>query len=378
MSHTGLYFHWQGGRAAAVRYRTAVSLHSHTLHSREVLSVAPAYARHIPLASQALRAFERHYRNRFGVAPDYSRAWWTSPLPPREAFDVERLQIEDKLGLTALVSITDHDEIEACLRLRVLEQARRTPVSVEWTVPTGGSFLHLGLHNLPAESARDRLAELRRYTERPSPARLAVLLAWLHQCPSTLIVLNHPLWDEARLGQAEHCAMVADFLARHSAWIHALELNGSRSWKENGAVQQLARRFNKPLVSGGDRHSLEPNANLNLTNAASFEEFAAEVRCDGFSDVLFMPQYREPLRLRYLEAFRDIVRDYPQYPGRVHWTDRVYYIANEGNIKSLSQAWARTALGWTDRVIALAGLVESRRVRSALRMALSEGQEAPL
>jgi len=40
----------------------------------------------------------------------------------------------------------------------------------------------------------------------------------------------------------------------------------------------------------------------------------AEVREDGFSDVLFMPQYREPIRLRMIETMCDIVRDYPEFP----------------------------------------------------------------
>jgi len=32
------------------------------------------------------------------------------------------------------------------------------------------------------------------------------------------------------------------------------------------------------LVSGGDRHGVEPNANINLTNATSFTEFVHEIR----------------------------------------------------------------------------------------------------
>jgi hypothetical protein len=68
------------------------------------------------------------------------------------------------------------------------------------------------------------------------------------------------------------------------------------------AVTQLASSFRLPLISGGDRHGREPNACVNLTNAASFPEFVEEVRNDGWSDVLFMPQYREPSKLRILQT----------------------------------------------------------------------------
>lgn len=66
------------------------------------------------------------------------------------------------------------------------------------------------------------------------------------------------------------------------------EINGLRPWRENRAVIAFAEAAAKPVISGGDRHGLEPNANLNLTNAANFAEFADEVRT-GWSDILIMP-----------------------------------------------------------------------------------------
>lgn len=53
------------------------------------------------------------------------------------------------------------------------------------------------------------------------------------------------------------------------------------------------------VISGGDRHACEPSACINLTNAASFAEFASKVRA-GLSAL--MPQYREPMPLRMLGA----------------------------------------------------------------------------
>ena len=66
-----------------------------------------------------------------------------------------------------------------------------------------------------------------------------------------------------------------------------------------------------PAISGGDRHGLEPNANLNLTTRRSFAEFAAEIRRERLSAVLFMPQYRETLGMRWFETVKDIVRCHP-------------------------------------------------------------------
>ena len=85
-------------------------------------------------------------------------------MTPKLAYDLESQQIE-KLELTAMVSITDHDNIEAPMLLRTLPSARRIPVSVEWTVPYGEQSFHLGIHNLPSA----RAAEWMR-SSRPIPA----------------------------------------------------------------------------------------------------------------------------------------------------------------------------------------------------------------
>jgi hypothetical protein len=89
------------------------------------------------------------------------------------------------------------------------------------------------------------------------------------------------------------------------------------------------------VISGGDRHGCEPNANLNLTNASTWEEFIAEVRA-GHSHVLFMPQYRESLVLRYIENVWHVVRDHPNLPDRLHWSDRVFWNHHTKGIGPLS------------------------------------------
>ena len=121
---------------------------------------------------------------------------------------------------------------------------------------------------------------------------------------------------------------------------HAVELNGLRHWDENREVATLAAQWNQLLICGGDRHGVEPNANVNLTRATSFTEFVHEVGANGKSHVLFMPQYAEPWKHRILNSTLDAIRDYPEFPeGSRRWDERVYHPDAEGMIQPLSQLW---------------------------------------
>ena len=274
---------------------------------------------------------------------DLKRAWWTSPLSPLGAWSLEKSQIENALELGALVSITDHDNIDAGLHLGVLDETRAC------------------------------------FTENPEESGIAPLLERLHSLPETLIVFNHPLWDEKEIGQTEHRQHVDAFIRGFGRWLHALELNGLRPWQENQSVAQLAAAFSMPLISGGDRHGREPNACVNLTNASSFAEFADEVRRDGWSDVLFMPQYREPFKLRILQNVGDILENDEQHSlGWMRWCDRVFYVTDEGVEKSLAELWGNRFPTVVNRFVALMGLVRHRRVIAALRLALMEKREFAL
>jgi hypothetical protein len=135
-----------------------------------------------------------------------------------------------------------------------------------------------------------------------------------------------------------HAPALDRILRQCGEWFHAIELNGTRSWKENRDTVLLAERHGRPVISGGDRHGCEPAACINLTNADTFREFAAEIR-SGTSNVLFMPQYCEPMPARILQAARDILRPYPEYPDRVNWTDRIYYAGKDGIDWPLSIIW---------------------------------------
>lgn len=375
---TNLHLLWRD-RKPAQRFRSAVSLHSHTLHSQENLGFVPRYTAAVPLVALAIRQQERRYAALTGRRLDFSKAYWTPPLAPREAYDLEKKQIERNLDLHAVVSLTDHDDIEAGSLLAVVEQASPIPISLEWTVPFGPSFFHIGVHNLPSARARSIMSDLAAYTNLPSRARLGEILTALHEIDETLLVLNHPLWDEAGIGAVEHAQLLGGFLERYGERIHALELNGLRSWKENAAVRWVAQHSGHPLISGGDRHGCEPNAILNLTNSTTFAEFVAEIRRDRMSDVLFMPQYRESLPLRVIETIWDIVRDYPERPiGRKRWSDRVFYQSESGLVQPLSTLWKGDG-PWPVRYF-LQGLriLKSQQLRGALRLAFAGTQEVCL
>ena len=347
---------------------TGISLHSHTSHSKERLDFIPRLSSLIPILGALVRVQEQRYRERYGRDFNYRDAWWTPPLSPREALSVERRQIEE-LGLRPFVSLTDHDNIEAPLLVRVLPEGRDTPISTEWTVPYRGTFFHLGLHNLPSRDAPRIISELNAFTADPREELIRPLLTALAERPETLVVFNHPCWDEKRIGQQLHDSLATEFLARNGACLHALEVNGIRSWQENLRAVDLARAYTLPVIAGGDRHCSEPNALLNITNAASFEEFVAEIRNDARSQVLVMPQYREPLRCRLMCSIADVMRDNEAHAhGWVRWSDRVFFRRVDGSVDALSSVWGAGSCPMVIRAFARAAqLLDSRGFQAAMR-----------
>ncbi len=364
-------FAWKDPELAR-RFSTGVCLHGHTMHSDECLDFLPRYLRQIPGLSQIVKSYQR------GPSPvDFARAYWTPPLSPISALRLERKQIEN-MDLRSLVSLTDHDNIEAGMSLRIATDLREVPVSVEWTVPYDGSIFHFGIHNMPAASARESMLTFAAFTTAPDENALPRILQELSAKPEVLIVLNHPFWLEEGITQADHDRALPRLLNECLSWIHAFELNGTRVWKENQKVVELAETWGRPLISGGDRHACEPSACINLTNAASFAEFVNEVR-RGQSVPYFMPHYREPMTLRLLEAAWDILRPYPGYPGRERWTDRIFYRGDDGVARPLTEVWRhRTPWVMKTPLKALTGflqLLTAPGLRATMRHFLAERGE---
>jgi hypothetical protein len=361
-------------------YVTGVSLHSHTNQSRETLDFLANLGNRISWIKMAIRKVEDRARNNHSVHVDYAASYWTPPLTPKLAFDLESKQIE-RIGLDPLVSLTDHDNINAPMLLRTVASARHIPVSVEWSVPYGGDqSFHLGIHNLPSDTGQAWMQIFEEFTANPSNVRLTEILSELHALPNVLIVFNHPMWDLYLVGAARHSLLLRQFMQVNGRYMHALELNGLRSWKENRAVRTMAREYNKLLIAGGDRHGMEPNANINLTNARSFTEFVHEIRYEEQSHVLFMPQYAEPWKHRVLRSTLDVVRDYPEFPlGSRRWDERVYHPDANGVSRPLTELWPdRTAPSYLQLGIRVTLLLGWRPVSGSLRRAWNERHELQL
>ncbi len=342
MSEASVSYLWRQPKAAE-GFACGVSLHSHTDQSKETLDFIAELTDGKKLLRKVMQWLEDRSSRTTGIRPDYGRSYWTPPLTPRLAFDLERTQIERLTELPALVSLTDHDNINAPMLLRTLDSARAIPVSVEWTVPFRETAFHLGIHNLPSATGAAWMDRLQAFTAVPvaeRPEELTTMLAELAEIPGALIIFNHPNWDLYRVGQALHNVRVNDFMAASGQFIHALELNGLRNWKENAAVSALAKQWNQLTISGGDRHGVEPNANINLTHATSFTEFVYEVRRERKSHVLFMPQYQQPWKHRILQSTLDAIRNYPDFPeGSRRWDERVYHPDANGVVRPISELW---------------------------------------
>ena len=352
-------------------YRSAVSLHGHTNHSRESLFFIAEYASRHNLLRRALSIQERRAKSKTGIAVDFWKGYWTPPLPPLSAFQLEREQIETELGLNALISLTDHDSIEAPMLLRVVPEARRVPVSLEWTVPFHDTILHLGIHNLPSARAESITTQLNEFTADPQERNLPGLMKMLNEYPDVLIVVNHPFWDLAGIGRERHTQALSCFLAQQGMFVHALEVNGLRSLEENLFVGHLAEGWNLPIVSGGDRHGCEPSAVLNLTEADNLAEFVHQIRKKGNSHVLYMPQYAEPVALRVMQTLLDVIRVYPDYSiGSQRWDERVFHPDQSGVPRPLSSLWKKPP-SFIEAIFSCIRLVERAPVRRAMQFALA-------
>jgi len=259
-------------------------------------------------------------------------------------FASEADQIEHKLSLKPIVSITDHDTLAAPLSLRCQPDPIPAPLSVEWTIPFAGNSFHVGVHHLPPACAEEVMKELSIYTAGSDESRLSDLLALLDSFPQVLLVLNHPWANFAWVDKETHRRTLLDFLAKYRSWIHALEFNGIRPCSENRRALELAEQNDLPVVGGGDRHGCRPCTVLNLTRTREWGEYVEQVRHDRTNDVLVMRTYEEPVQLRKLAVAGDVLRHYPHYPeGRRRFTDRIFASLDGDGWHSLTHHWGQTS-----------------------------------
>ncbi|MFV0389481.1 MAG: PHP domain-containing protein [Pyrinomonadaceae bacterium] len=358
-----------------------ISLHCHTENSKEMLDFIPSYAEKLPIIAHFWRNESKKYFEREGKEIDFSSAFWAPPLSPETVHSLEAKQIENS-GLEALVSITDHDCIGANLSLAETGKTE-IPISLEWTVPFEYGFFHIGVHNLPKTFALELSETLIDFsfatTTVPDKEKLHELFEMLNAHREIVLVLNHPIWDIERVGQEKHESLLRSFLREFGGCLHALEINGFRSWSENKAVAEIAELFGIPLLSGGDRHGCQPNTVLNLSDCSSFAEFADEIRVDKHSEIVLMPEYRLPLHSRQLQSFAEILREFPNFEeGKQRWNERVYFDLNDGiGLASLAErGWVRGPL-WLRIAIKVLGVMGSPGFRPLFELARSEKDRVP-
>ena len=355
--------------------KTGVSLHCHTEHSKEMLDFIPHYADKLPIVSYFWKKEREKYLKREGKGIDFSTAYWSPPLTAHDVYNIETEQINGA-GLEAIASLSDHDSIDANLKVCEKVHNDQAPISLEWTVPFDYGFFHVGVHNLPEDRAEEITETLLEYTfneEEPSIDKLNQLFTMLNEIPEVLVVLNHPIWDIELVGQERHNILLKNFLKEHGRHIHALEINGFRSWSENKAVIEMAEALDFPIVTGGDRHGCKPNTVINLTNSKTFSEFTEEIRVDKRSEVVLMPEYRLPLHSRQLQSFSEILSLYPEFPeGRQRWFDRIYFDIGDGKglVRLSDHGWKLGGplwLRWTIKTLGFLGSPTARPVFSLLR-----------
>ena len=200
MAGSTISYLWRD-ESAPKGFRSGVSLHSHTNQSQETLDFLANFGNQYPVMRPLLARLERRSEAVHGVRINYAASYWTPPMTPKLAFDLESSQIE-KQDLAPMVSITDHDNIKAPMLLRTVPSARQIPVSVEWSAPYGEQSFHLGVHNLPSAKATEWMATLEDFSANPSDARLTEILVALHEEPNVLVVFNHPcgtsIWSAKR------------------------------------------------------------------------------------------------------------------------------------------------------------------------------------
>lgn len=360
--------------------KTGVSLHCHTENSKEMLDFIPHYAAKLPVISYFWNRERRSHIKRRGKDIAFDGSYWSPPMTAGEVYDLEKRQINEA-GLDAITSITDHDCIDANLQINENTPNEQAPISMEWTVPFEFGFFHVGVHNLPKESAVELSKTLLDFTfnkENHTAEKLNETFAMLHALPEVLVVLNHPLWDIEIVGKEKHALLLKNFLKEHGRWIHALEINGFRKWSENKAVIEMAEALNLPIVTGGDRHGCKPNTVINLTNSKTFAEFVDEIRNDKRSEVVLMPEYKEPLHSRQLQSFSEILRHYPEFPeGRRRWFDRVYYDYDGLGLRKLSVHWEFGGPLWLQWATWTLGVSGSPRLRPFFRAAMKREDRVP-
>src|SRR5579863_4394966 len=101
MANSTISYLWRDQKAAT-EFRTGVSLHSHTNQSQETLDFLANFGNQFPIVRPLMARVEQRAERAYGVRMNYHASYWTPPMTPKLAFDLESRQIE-RLGLAPMV-----------------------------------------------------------------------------------------------------------------------------------------------------------------------------------------------------------------------------------------------------------------------------------
>lgn len=267
----------------------AVSLHNHSCHSVEKL----AALNHV-IKKAYMRPWSGILQKSFGLGGvsnlNYADITFNPPYTPEDVYQMEAAAAA-KWGFDGVhLAITDHDEFAgslALLRGRP-DLNGRIAISEELSLWFRGHLVHLGVSHLPESGVEETHAQIQAAARGGRYDELFETLA----ASGCLVILNHPL---VAWGPGAQAIPATELLSRYGWAIHALEVNGMRPREENDRVLELAQRWRKPVVGGGDSHLLVASSVLSLTRAATFKDFVAEVK-DGYAVPFVTPDYFAPLR----------------------------------------------------------------------------------
>jgi hypothetical protein len=314
----------------------AVSPHNHSCHSIENMAALNQVVK-----LWFMRPFRSILQRAFGLAGvsglDYADVYYRPPLTVEDVLRVESAGVAT-FGFDGVhLGITDHDEVAGSVELlrKWPENAQRHTLGEELSFRFQNYLFHLGITDLPEPSVVETHASL----QAASRAERLDDLFEILRASGCLVVLNHPLvpwgknWGNNK--DSRRKIPVEELLRRYGWAIHALEYNGMRSQEENDRVLQLAKQVSKPVIGGGDSHLLLASSVLSLSQAASFRDFAAEVK-EGRAVPFITPAYFAPvgwkifLRVLYFIAHYRQIGHFRGQPVRDLLADRTVLLDPAG------------------------------------------------
>ena len=100
---------------------------------------------------------------------------------------------------------------------------------------------------------------------------------------------------------------------------------------------------------------------------------------DKRSEIVLMPEYKQPLHSRQLQSFSEILKNYSEFPeGRQKWFDRVYFDIGDGEgVRQLSVHWKRGGPTWLRWAIGTLRVLGSPKMRPVFSLARKKYDRVP-